>query len=557
MKSYKRISRKAGVGTPSVMLFMVGVSVVGVSMMSLTSGIDKNGDRSVEVASAKVLAESGIEALYDQVRTDLRATNGYPFTLPQKTVTLDGKTFGRYSARVVNAQISVADIPEGTGKYRRTTYTFELEGLGQTETTLATAKLRAKFTGTIEQNLQKITTTTQTGSSAGKIFFPSAAVATQGMLSFISDGQFKTVASDGKSGHVLANQGISWTPPGGKVGVTGRPINVQGAIATYKDAYDYTVGPMGLGNPNGSVNFSTPLSAVMGLLATPVADTVVRLTNPVNFADDATVTTWESNWLNTAKKPTATRYNGTLAATSLTTTTLATAVAVADAVEDADGNPTDGQILSRVLRAPAHITGDLDLGSLDVLRLLPTSSNPAENVIYVDGDVKNAGRLLNLGVKIIVKGRYLDQPGAKYEVSAAGSPLGSRSSVLNNAALISTSNANPSISFSTNYSATTGLVYATRGGIDITSSNVEFSGVMIGTKGISIKPKGGGDVTFRFEKDAASPGAFTGNITTAVDTTYTPSGIRTPFTPNRIKEWSELVAPRYRRDANGNIISVP
>lgn len=557
MKSYKRISRKAGVGTPSVMLFMVGISVVGVSMMSLTSGIDKNSDRSVEVASARVLAESGIEALYDQVRTDLRTTNGYPFTLPQKSVTLDGKTFGRYSARVVNAQISVADIPEGTGKYRRTTYTFELEGLGQTEATLATAKLRAKFTGTIEQNLQKITTTTQTGSSAGKIFFPSAAIATQGMLTFISDGQFKTVASDGKSGHLLANQGINWNPPGGKNGITGRPINVQGAIATYKDAYDYTVGPAGLGNPNGSTNFSTPLSAVMGLLATPVADTVVRLTNPVNFADDATVSTWESNWLNTAKKPSATRYNGTLAATTLTTRTLTTAVAVTDAAEDADGNPTDGQILSRVLEAPAHITGDLDLGSLDVIRLLPTSSNPAENVIYVDGDVKNAGRLLNLGVKIIVKGRYLDQPGAKYEVSAAGSPLSSRSAVLNNAALISTSNANPSISFSTNYSATTGLVYATRGGIDITSSNVEFSGVMIGTKGIKIKPKDGGDVTFRFERDAASPGAFSGNITTAVDTTYTPSGIRTPFTPNRIKEWSELVAPRYRRDANGNIISVP
>lgn len=556
MRRFNQLSRKAGVGTPAVMLFMVGISVVGVSMMSLTSGIDKNGGRSAEVASAKVLAESGIEALYDQVRTDLRTTNGYPFTLPQKTVTLDGKTFGRYSARVVNAEISIADIPEGSGKFRRTTYTFELEGFGQTEETLATSKLRAKFTGTIEQNLQKIITSTRAGSDAGKIFFPSSALASAGRIAIETDGQFKTVASDGKSGHILANQGITWNPPGGKARITNRPLSVQGAVATYKDAYDYTVGPSGLGNPNGTVNFTTPLSAVVGLLPVPVADTVVRLTNPINFANATTVGTWEKNWQETASRTTATRYDGKLSASTLSTTAIATATAVVSAAEDLDGNPSDSQILTKVLRAPAHITGDLDLGSLDVLRLLPTSSNPAENVIYVDGNVKNAGRLLNLGVKLVVRGKYNDEPGAKYEVSEAGSPFGSRSSVLNNAALISTSSSNPSISFSTSSSATTGLVYATRGGIDITSSNVEFSGVMIGTAGITVRPRNGGDVTFRFEKDAASPGAFSGNITTAVDTSYTPSGTRTPFTPNRIKEWSELVAPRYRRDANGNIITV-
>jgi len=216
-----------------------------------------------------------------------------------------------------------------------------------------------------------------------------------------------------------------------------------------------------------------------------------------------------------------------------------------------------------MLPAPARIDGNLLVEGGQTLRLVPTSDNPAENVIYVTGDVSNLGQIMNLGVKVVVVGKYSDSATSEYKLDLQDSKYATRPELLRNSGLISLAKRKDAIEITSNSTATTGLMYAAKGGININSSNAELRGILVAGGrgafgGINVQPGGGNSFVVHYEPDAAQWGSYS-DVTTETQVTYSLGDLRTPFSPEKIRNWSLMNTTKYRRNASGQIqvVSTP
>lgn len=525
IQTQSKRNHKSGMGSPTVLLFMIGVSTVGVSMLSLAMNIDRNGDRARDKIVSTSLAESGLQELYDKIRADMRTSGNYSYALQPKPMAVDGRSLGTYDAHVVGVNVSMNDYVSGSEHIRRTNFTFTIEGNGTTSARNISTRLRSTFSAVYEQYLQSVTTVTHSTSSADLITFPKAALAANGSVNIHTNNGLKTYSDNGTSAHIVANSGISWTPFSGSKSAINDPnlIDVQGQFIVPASGKAFTEGVGGLGNPNGSVNYRNPASLGTSL-GNVLAKSIVGIGAPINFANPGTTNAWKANWQSVTTTTHSHQYGNSLNSNSVVP------------------RVSDGL---KILPAPAHISGNLDVAALDELVLMPTSSNPAENVIYVDGNVTNLGRLRNLGVKIVMTGAYTDSTTASYEVSATNSPLGSQSRVSSNAAMLSLYNYPDAITFNSDVDANVGLVYSTNGGIKVTGSGVDMTGLLIaggqGNKGvIDVAPRDGSTFGLHFDPNAASPGDFDPASLNTIDTSYVPAGTWTEFTPNKLHGWNEI-----------------
>ncbi|MBL8087912.1 MAG: hypothetical protein JNM85_07575 [Chthonomonas sp.] len=518
MKQYvTRSRRQRGFGSTVLVVVVLGVLAVGVGAMTLTMSAYQNSNRSAEKYQATALAEAGVQDLYNRIRRQMQTSGDFPFTLD--SVELDhnqvaGHSAGTYSARVVNWSNSTEDV-NYDGRVRRVTYKFEIEGLGTSVTGIA-SKVRTKFTGQVDFNLKKITTTTKIGDAPAQIYYPKAAMSTNGQLN-IQNSAGMEVGAPGGQAHLLANDGMKWDPHGSAKETFGSAavLKVQGQIAVARDAYDFTVSSNGLGNGNGEKNYTTDSAA-----ASMPDNTILYSGSRIAFADSGVVSTWQTRWRTTASVK--------VTPTSVSTSSM---------TPDASGN--------KVIEAPSYIEGDLTINSGDILKLKPTSTNPSRNIIYVNGKVTNAGALQNLGVKIVVVDKYSESASGSYGVATAGSIFSNQTRVLQNSGLLVLGEGKDAVRIQSGATTTSGLIYAMRGGIDIDADSKQISGLLVSggsgnDGGIDIKMSKTGKFKLIYTPEAAIPGDIAAGDLEKIDVTYEINGVRSPFNATRMTEWVEL-----------------
>jgi len=157
----------------------------------------------------------------------------------------------------------------------------------------------------------------------------------------------------------------------------------------------------------------------------------------------------------------------------------------------------------------------------------------------VRGNVKNLGALLNLGVTIVMEGKYTDGPSSEYKVSSDGSLFANDDLVAQRAGFISTAKEKEAFRFRTNSSARTGLIYAALGGIQVEGANVEFTGSLVaggrgGDGGIDINPGGGNSFVVRYDSWAVNGGSLEITEPAEVEVTYNLGGITRGFQPTKL-----------------------
>ena len=521
MKTNTRFTKR-GLSMPTVLIFLMGFAMVGMTVMSLSVNTDKNSDRSNSKVQATLLAESGMYDLYDRIRSQMWADGSYPFSISNTNLTADTrlgkKVLGSYTARVINATSTIEDVVVNGSTIRRQNWSFDIGAVGTADSGIK-SEVQGHFTGTTDLALQSITKVTA-APKAGKIYFPAAAIVANGQVKMTTDQGVRTTSADGHSAHVIGNKGMSWQTQSGSKAVNANTsvIDIQGMYMTGQTALSTTLSSSGLGNSGTTKNYRSPaIVGVPGLPDTP-ANTIVGLPRDVPFADQATTQTWINNWKETTAKPEATRFMGSLDAT-----------AVAQ-------RPADQW---RVLETPAYIDGDLKIPAGTQLRLLPKSSNPTENVVYIRGNVENLGELINLGVTVVVVGKYSDGPNAQYRLDTQGSPYPDRKSVLQNSAFVSVNSDAEAIQFTSDVPVTTGVVYSARGGIQVTGS-LEINGMVLAYKDIDVAPQGGKSFVVNYERDAAGLGDFDPSKLAKIDISLVPAGIANPFLPSPITNWIQV-----------------
>ncbi|MBN8689937.1 MAG: hypothetical protein J0L72_03985 [Armatimonadetes bacterium] len=515
----KKFGKRLGMSTPAVMLFMISFAGVSMYVASSTMQSDKHSDRTASKSQADLLAESAVNDLYDRIRAQMWADQTYPFSISNGSLSGESRSgsivLGSYTARVVSMTRNIADVGNSP-PVRRINYTFVLEGTGTSQYGVVSRK-QAKFLAVMEYNLQSITNIINQAPPADKITFPAGAVVANGKVIMKTSGGFRTFSPDGLKGHVIGNGGIQWDPNGTKS--TNRSPNVmdtQGLMMTPARSFDWTVSDAGIGNANGTINYRTPVVSSTPGLPNVAANSVVKLAQDVGFANSAKVDLWTNNWRTTTTKPSAYRFNGGLKSNTMS------------------GRPGDGW---KVIETPAYIDGDLEVTAGDLLRLVPTSSNPTENIVYVSGNVKNVGQLMNLGVTLVVNGKYIGKHPGEYKLDTNGSPYPTRSKVLQNSALISVNTADDAIDYQHETTATTGLIYAAKGGMKIKKSP-ELNGMILAYKDIEVETNN--SFVVRYEPDAASAGDFDPGLLTQINVSLVPAGVRSPFNPSKLTEWLTL-----------------
>lgn len=501
------------------MTFTFTATMVGMGTFALTTSRDKIGGVGIKKLQANLLAESSLEALFDQIRREMASTGNYSFNLPTANyITGTGAnryTVGQYEARVVSADQVEQDLGSGGNKFRRTTYTFLLEGKGVARGG-STSVLRARFTATREQALVPITSNPPNFAN-NPVTFPIGAMISNSKLEIITNGTVQSTAPNGTSGHMLANGGISWNRfSGTKSSVTSSIVRAQGQyIVPDGSAYQYTVGPNGLGNSNGSINYENPGMPASGNFLGSPANSVIRSSGPVAFANNAKISTWVTRWQGAT-----------------------TQVAPVPSINASQLGPVNG--VNNALQCPVMINGDLNINAGETIRLLPKSTNPWENVIYVKGNIRNAGALLNLGVTLVVEGKYIDTASAKYDLSEIGSPFSTSQMVRMRSSLMSLNTSADAITFHQDASTTTGLVYALKGGIQADGSNTELTGSFVSgssdpAAGIRIAPRDGSSFKMNFDPYSATGGPIS---VQPGQTTWVPGSVTLAWNPTKLSNWS-------------------
>jgi hypothetical protein len=505
-----------GSTTALVVVSLAGmISVVGVSL-SLATTANKGAVRGADRFQAQLLAESGARDLYAQIRRQMNASGEYSMTLASTTLkNSDGYSVGAYEGRVIEVLESSQDIDRNGARIRQTNYTFVLEGTGTTEKGMA-GRVRTRFTAVTEHGLKKIEKRTQTADIPTQIYYPVAAMSSNQRITFETKNKLTVSTKDNKSAHILANDGIIWESKDDRDTYKDL-LDFSGQVVVHKSAYEFTGSTNGLGIAKDKYVFTSPAAD-----AKSDPNQLWFTEKRINFADEKAVAAWDARWRKTTTAADATVYDKSVSTTSLT------------------AGPS-----GKTLSAPMYIDGDLTVAAGETLKLMPTSSNPAKNFIYVTGDVKNLGALQNLGVKIVVVGKYEEDKKAKYEVTEAGSPFSTRQRVLQNSALLSMAKASDAISLSGKDHVTTGLVYSLLGGIKIDAPNAKnIGGAFVAggsgnDGGISVTSKSG-SVKFNFEVDATKPAELNLSSLDKIDISYEKGSTVTAFTPQRPTNWSVM-----------------
>lgn len=165
---------------------------------------------------------------------------------------------------------------------------------------------------------------------------------------------------------------------------------------------------------------------------------------------------------------------------------------------------------------------------------MPKSTNPWDNIIYVNGDVKNLGNIKNLGVTIVVVGKYSDSTTSSYSLDATGSPFSNIATVSQRSSIMCLSSDPQAVSLSTRQNTSPGLIYAINGGIDVTSANCSITGMLVsggtGTNGgVNIHPAGYGSLTVNFDPNAATGGDLDLSSYSQINSTWVPDPNQSPW----------------------------
>jgi len=528
MKTTQRRMRKtAGMTIPSVMMFMTGASLVGLAVMGGSMASNKTSDRSNYKSQANLLAESAVQKLYDNIRDEMRVDGGgYTYVMARENVsvaTINGEMVtGWHEATILDVKETTEDVDTGSGRVRRTSFLFTIEGKAESKYSIQ-ATVRAKFSAIRDFDLISIEEAVRTGEGADMIYYPAGAIVANNRINLRTNNGVKVYSPDGKTGHVIANQGISWDmKTGSKSSVmSANALDIQGLMVTTTRAKAWTEASSGVGNTNGTKNYRTPAFSDFGLSV--AANEILAVDEKVSFASPGEVDAWETKWRTLTQKPGA-RYFNAINSAMIT------------------ANPFTN---FKVLLTPAYINGDLEINPGDTVYVAPSSSNPAKNVLFVSGDIKNKGTFVNFGTTIAMSGKYTDTPASQYKLDTIGGPFGTDiRKTLQTSILMSTKVDPQAISIKSDVSGTTGVVYAAKGGLELAGSGVFrglfLSGGLLDKGNVEIKPTNGGTFTVYYEPDGAGAGDYTPTESTRIDTRYVPGSIVRPFTPTKLREWNRI-----------------
>jgi hypothetical protein len=505
-----------------VLIFTVGFSMMGMGMISVTGAYDKGANKAAKKWQSNQLAETGANVLYDRIRQQMINDGSYPFVLnnTEAKATVDGnlQVVGTYSANLIKDREVLTDI-SGQRQY---TYYFTIEAKGQAKNGVESL-IQTRFKATMAKYLVPKTTATATVNPT-EFGFPTGAIVSNADVKITTNQGLRTYSPSGTDAHVIANDGIVWEPASGSKSTFINPsiLDIQGYWLTPDGGpYTLTTGNGGIGNSNGTVNYRSPVAPPVGDFPGAAANTVIKLEGPTQFADEGTVETWRKDWQDQASKTGATIHS--------------------KGVDSASVAFTSGV---KRLQSPATINGDLNIADGDKLELFPYSKDPRKNVVYVKGDVKNLGQLVNHGVTLVFEGKYSDDKDAEYKLEPDALTFKTREEVLMKSSLMSLSKSRDSMVFNTNSSSTTGLVYSLRGGIEAYGTP-EFSGMLLAggvsdSGGIKIEPEGGNSFVVKYEPYAATGGALALDSESVVSVEYVPGNVSYPFSPTKLYQWLQL-----------------
>lgn len=451
---------------PLTLMFFMVVGMVTVTAVGVNQTSDSMAFRGVQKTQATQLAESGVHALYDQVVRELAANRTPASSLPSSVLSAEftgsDRVLGRYEARIVDVKSErVAPAPAYGGTSVQYTYTMEVEGKG-TAPNRTESVVRASF------RVRKVLRRESGGSpSASYNDFPGA-INSNSVVDIVTNQGVRTydVAAEDKEAHIVANEGITWRPAWGSKEAFANPniIDVQGHLLVANQPtpawYEMTKGVSGLGNPNGRKNYRSAGPWLRQVTPyTVVENEVTGMGQPKAHPSPDEVADLVDSWRTSAESALRTsRFGAGLDTRGLLF------------------HPRTGR---KQVTAPAFVTGTLRVRSGDQLLLVPGSStDPAQNVVFVTGDVLNEGEIVNLGVKLVVVGRYSDGASSVYRVDQQGSAFDTLQEVYEQASLVSLAPTTHAIHLSTNSSGRYGNVYAPNGGITVTGS-FEMNGVLV------------------------------------------------------------------------------
>jgi len=466
------------------------------------------------------LASTAVNLMYEQIRQQMIDDQSFPFLLNQQNqlITPPGgaqETIGTCSARLVANRLSEYDI---SGQ-RRQNYSFTIEGTGTAQSGRKSVVL-VEFQGDLYRYLVK-RNIASTDVAPDSIWFPRGAICSNGTVRICSDQGLRTVSTNGDA-HIVGNEGICWKPTCGSKQGYSNPniIDCQGYfLVPDGNAYTKTLSEDGIDNSNGSKNYRSCEAKAVGTFPGAEANSVIKLNGVAAFPDDNTVNIWAADYLKSASVATSTQYKSGCRS------------------EDLVGRATDGQL---GLQSPALVTGDLEVKEGATVHLWPGSTNPKKNIIYVRGNVKNRGNIINHGCTLIFEQSYEDSTNAKYTIEQDELTFKTKEEAVEKSALISLKKSKDAFKFHTSNSATTGLVYAMKGGIQIDGSNADFTGMLVAggagsTGDIDIKPRGGDSFAVHYESYAATGGRVT---VSAVQTELVAGNVAKPFVPTKLYNWN-------------------
>lgn len=506
-----------------VMIFVIGFGAVGVSVMSMSNTQAQEVKGAGDKWQTDGLAASGAHILYEQIRQQMIADQSYPFVLSetvQKVKRPDNTedTLGKCSARVVADRL----VEKDQGGYRIQTYYFTIEGRGVTAAGKQSIA-RVEFKGEMYRHLVPRDTYGNNG-APDSIWFPTGAIVANGAVNMTTNQGIRTISTN-KDAHVVGNKGITWNPFSGSKNSFANPnvIDIQGYyLVPDGGPYTSTMSTNGLANPSGAKNYRSPAAPAQGDFPGAAANSVIKLNGSAAFPNESTVNNWAADYLNSASVASGAKFPTGLSSSAITP------------------RVSDGQI---GVQSPALITGDLNVSNGATVHLWPASTNPKKNVIYVKGNVKNMGNIINHGCTLIFEQTYEDSASATYRIEQDALTFKTKEEAVMKSALLSLKKAPDAFKFHTNGSATTGLVFAMKGGIQVDGSNADFTGMLLaggtGANGnIDVKPGGGNSFTVHYEAYAATGGNVVMDAESLINTEYVAGNVARPFTPTKLYNWN-------------------
>lgn len=511
-----------------VMIFAFGFTIMGLGVVSLSVTQNKTAKKTTDKWQSNTLAETGVQMLYDKIRMQMLSDQTYPFFLAQQTINVnDGQstdTIGTTSAKVVGQrQVETDESWSGT-KVRKYTYYFTLEGTGKADGGVESV-VRSRHVGVIYRYLKSVSAYSSS-TKPDTFSFPMGALVSNTSIAINTSQGFRTYSPSGSDAHVIANKGISWTPPSNKKNYSNPNIlDIQGYwLVPTGGPYSQTVGDDGLGNPNGTKNYRSPSAPSSGSFPGAEANSVIKLDSAVSFANDGKVDKWAKDWLAQSKASGSTLYPSGVDSATVTP------------------RPGDGK---KGIQAPANITGDLNVAQGQKLELWPASTDPRKNVVYVSGNIKNLGQIVNHGVTLVFEQSYTDSSSSTYQIEPDPATFSDPAMAVMRSSLLSLKKGNDAFTFSTNSSSTTGLIYALKGGVKVKGSNAEFTGMVLSggvgsLGGIDITPGGDASFVVKFDPNAATGGNLSVDSSSVIDVNYEPAGVASNYSTTKLTGWVRL-----------------